>query len=301
MSEHKALVIGMRYYEHRPEVTSASTDAGVMSGLLERNADGSDNFDVQTLISEERAPIDADRLINAIHELFEDTAGHEVFLYFSGHAEANDFGFHLLTSEKSGEWDLGVSFDTVMHYANSADSAIVTIVLDCCFSGDALNVAQLGSAFDLSLLRENVSVLAASRRDKEALYAEEGELSPYTAKLAQGLEGAAANMFGSITAIDLHRLAADTARADQPVVFKAHVSNHTPIRRVAPRVGRDELRGMLDAFADETDPHPESELGLEHDGLRSMAILGLVQEADEGAYLLTQRGRYWHRHLSAGS
>lgn len=65
----RALVIGIDQYEVS-ELTNCETDARRVAKLLERNEDGSKNFDVQLLVSDTSEPVSRGRMLDALKRLF---------------------------------------------------------------------------------------------------------------------------------------------------------------------------------------------------------------------------------------
>lgn len=101
---------------------------------------------------------------------------------------------------------LGVSLSDVIALANESPASEVVLVLDCCYSGDVANLhglqaASVAGPFQVptAVLREGVTILAASRATEPS--AEMAGHGAFTRLLTEGLEGAAADVLGTVTAL----------------------------------------------------------------------------------------------------
>lgn len=150
-----ALVVGIDYYENGINLQGCVNDANSVKVVLERNDDGSVNFDCHTLIgSGQKNPVNRSRLKDQISDLFKKDADIALF-YFAGHGHIEATGGYLLTSDaKRG--DEGVSIDEILTMANSSPARNRIIILDSCHSGIAGTPPNTGN---LALLSEGVTVL----------------------------------------------------------------------------------------------------------------------------------------------
>jgi hypothetical protein len=106
----------------------------------------------------------------------------------------------------------------------------VTLIFDCCHAaciGERLLVSQ-----STYLLEENITILAATQSEDVASEGRKGKNSVFTDIILQGLEGAAADVFGNVTAAGLYKLADSLLTPlEQRPVFKSVVSQMTPLRK----------------------------------------------------------------------
>jgi hypothetical protein len=131
----------------------------------------------------------------------------------------------------------------------------VMIVLDCCFSGAAGGVPQLGG--DHAVLRPGVTILAASRGDQ--LAAEEAGRGAFSESFCAALDDGAADILGNITVASVYAYVSELFGPwDQRPTFKANVDRLHHLRQCRPTVPATELRRMLEIF-----PHPDHELPLD--------------------------------------
>jgi hypothetical protein len=152
----------------------------------------------------------------------------------------------------------GLSLHDVLALANTSKANNVVIILDCCHSGGAgEDVGFMGEG--MSTLRNDVCVLCASRHDEYAM--EEGGRGVFTSILCEGLQGAAADFRGHVTAASLFAHVDRSLGAwDQRPLFKANVSRLIPLRECAPPVNHEELRKLVSIFGD-----PDKDLPLDPD------------------------------------
>ena len=117
-----ALIVGVDYYEHGQPLWGCVNDANNVKTILERNGDGSVNFDckLQTAPNENQQITRAE-LKDNIKELFI-TEAHIALFYFAGHGHIETTGGYLLTSDaKRG--DEGVSLSEILILANKSPAA----------------------------------------------------------------------------------------------------------------------------------------------------------------------------------
>ncbi len=100
----------------------------------------------------------------------------------------------------------------------------VLLILDCCHSGDIANPAAMnkdGGKSPLAALRENMTVIAASRATEGAI--EAGGQGLFTGALLDALEGGAADHMGFVTAPALYAYVSRRFTAwDQRPVYKTN-------------------------------------------------------------------------------
>lgn len=121
-------------------------------------------------------------------------------LYFAGHGagEGNDVA---LCTHDGTAMTPGVPLSQILGYVQPSSVREVIVVLDCCFSGAAGGVPQLGP--DLAVLRNGVTILAASRGDQTSAETAAGR-GLFSTYLCGGLEGGAADGMGKVTMAGLY-------------------------------------------------------------------------------------------------
>ena len=131
----KALCIGIDSYESLNDLHGCVNDANEVKIVLERNGDGTKNFDVKLLTAtSESSYINRSSMKDAIVELFH--GDNEIsLLYFAGHGAIDEYGGYLCSSECKREDD-GLSLDEVMSIVSKSKSKNKVIILDSCFSGN---------------------------------------------------------------------------------------------------------------------------------------------------------------------
>lgn len=75
------------------------------------------------------------RLRGLIGELFANARGIDLLFFFPGHGAQTGWGAELVTQDASAN-SMGVSMNDLLTLANSSPASSVTLILDCCFSGD---------------------------------------------------------------------------------------------------------------------------------------------------------------------
>jgi len=129
----RALVIGIDDYPSS-QLRGCVNDANAIATVLEKNGDGSPNFDVRLLTSPNDS-IGRTNLRKAIDELFGTRCDAALF-YFSGHGLIKSTGGYMVTTDAQ-RYDEGVSMDELLSLANASLAQDKIIILDCCHSGAA--------------------------------------------------------------------------------------------------------------------------------------------------------------------
>ena len=106
----KALIIGLNNYPGAP-LSGCIRDAIKMETVLEKNGDGSPNFDIK-LITDEQSDITKVNIKESIEKLFE---GNDdvALLYFSGHGLIKSTGGYIVTPDYE-RYDEGISMDEIL-------------------------------------------------------------------------------------------------------------------------------------------------------------------------------------------
>lgn len=244
----RALVIGIDQYRDQP-LTGCENDARDIAHLLERNGDGSPNFAVR-LLSSENDLVGAAELSDAVAELFASDAETAVF-YFAGHGVINpetNAGYIVSQDGRRGAW--GMSLSEVIGLANNAYPRIrsTVIILDSCHSGYAGEVAGLGRT-EASVIGNGVTILTATHR--EGLASESGGRGVFTDILVDGLSGAACDIRGNVSPAALYSHVDQTLGPwEQRPMYKANVRSFITLRQVAPKIPDDILRQLPVYFPD---------------------------------------------------
>jgi len=226
----KALIVGIDKYASIP-LSGCENDAAAVAGVLEKNGDGSPNFDVK-LISSEKINVTNDVIQTALGELFSGDAETALF-YFAGHGiidPVTNTGYIVSQDGKRGSW--GMSLSELLGLANGASPRIqsTVIILDSCNSGYAGEVAGLNKA-QVSAIGNGVTILTACHREQSAAEAEGQGL--FTSMLLDGLAGSAADILGRITPASVYSHIDQTLGSwEQRPIYKANVQTFVTLRRI---------------------------------------------------------------------
>jgi hypothetical protein len=321
----RALIIGIDTYDNVHQLTGCVADAVAIRGLLARNADGSPNYSCRLLTygpGQTDEKLTRPVLRRACQELFDFTG--ELLMYFSGHGALTDTGGYLATCDAQPN-DWGIPMQDMIQLANNSRATDILLMFDCCHAGDAGNAPVLNtpdSKNPLAVLRENLTIIAASRNSQSAM--ESGGHGLFTTAVLDGLDGGAADHFGWVTAPSLYTFVERRfgAWAQRPV-YKSHATELTVIRQCAPLIDRLKLYEIVNHFPTEDhkyqlDPEyePEDEFGNRHEPVnepkvaiaqlfKSYRDAGLLKASEPNEQLfwtarrshtveLTLRGReYW--------
>ena len=130
----KALCVGIDSYIELPDLHGCVNDANGVKAALERNGDGTLNFDTKLMCATSEASyITRAALKDAIQELFESESEIAV-LYYAGHGAYDALGGYLCTSEVERADD-GLSLDDVMCIVSQSKAQNNVVILDSCHSG----------------------------------------------------------------------------------------------------------------------------------------------------------------------
>ncbi len=244
----KALVVGIDNYQTAP-LQGCVNDATAVAQLLESNGDGSPNFSVRTLTSND-VDVSSAELSQAVSDLFKGDAD-TALLYFAGHGIINpdtNAGYIVSQDGRRGSW--GLSLSEILALANGAHPRIKSsvIILDCCHSGYAGEVAGLPNG-NVSVISTGVTILTASHREGEA--AEGQRHGVFTDILLGGLAGGCSDICGNITPASLYSHVDQTLGPwEQRPIYKANVQTFITLRQVAAKVPLDVLRRLPTYFPD---------------------------------------------------
>ncbi len=244
----KALVVGIDNYPSVP-LHGCVNDASAFSTIMEKNGDGSPNFEVK-LKTDVATKSELKTLIIDLFSGDNDIA----LLYFSGHGNLNEVGGYIVTPDYKPN-DEGVSMDEILTIANKSKAKDKIIILDCCHSGAFGSPAVTGGA--TAQIIEGVVVLTASRDSESAI--EVNGHGIFTNLLLDALQGGAADLRGHVTPGSVYAYI-DQALGpwDQRPVFKTNVTRFTSLRTINPPIPLNVLRKIIEYF-----PAPEQEYDLD--------------------------------------
>lgn len=244
----KALIVGIDDYPTSP-LNGCVNDAISVANSLERNGDGSPNFSIKKLTSNE-IKITSELLCAALGELFQGDADTALF-YFAGHGIISDetnSGYIVTCDGKRGSW--GVSLSDILGMANRAYPRIksTVIILDSCQSGFAGEIPSLGNS-NISAIGNGVTILTACHREGTA--AEDHGHGLFTGILLDGLSGSAADICGRITPASVYAHIDQTLGPwEQRPIYKANVQTFITLRQVTPKIPPEVLRKLPEYFPD---------------------------------------------------
>ncbi|MGW0631006.1 caspase family protein [Streptomyces sp. NPDC002758] len=265
----RAILVGIDHYPTVGSLGGCIADATALDELLSTHADGSPNWRTQLITGGvDGAPVTRDSLRQALTQLFANARDTDLLFFFAGHGAQTAWGADLVTQDATAH-NLGVSMNDLVTLANDSPARSVTLILDCCFSGDLGNTpgqqaAAVAESFRLNktTLRENVTVLAASRAAEPSQEADGHGV--FSRILLDGLDGGATDHLGRITALSLYGYisAAFDAWQQRPVL-KTNLTEPVVIRIGPPWLDADLLRQLPKHF-----PQADSRVRLtpDHEG-----------------------------------
>lgn len=245
----RALIVGINTYGGSNDLNACIADARAMAEVLSRHKDGEKNFDCILFPDKTIAglPVTRPKLRAALKELF-DFDG-DVLLYFSGHGFLSTTGGLLCTSDATKD-DWGIPMQEIVDLAMLSPARQILLVLDCCHSGAISNPAVMNKdtgKSPIATLRENMTVIAASRSSEVAI--EAGGHGLFTGALLDALEGGAADHMGFVTAPALYAYVSRRFTAwDQRPVYKTNATEVFIVRECEPLIARLLLRQLTTYF-----------------------------------------------------
>jgi hypothetical protein len=241
----RALLVGIDEYVSFSRLRGCVNDVNALLPLLTRNEDDSPNFPCIPLTSATEK-VTRRRLLDSVDQLLAPGADLALF-YFAGHgrSEQNDL---VLVCQDGTPDDPGVPVATILARAIGSPVREIIIILDCCFSGGAGGIPQLGG--DISALRSGISILTASRGDQKAVETEAGR-GLFSTHLCGALDGGASDVLGAVSIAGVYAyLSQSCGPWDSRPMFKANVERLNDLRRCAPAVPLHELRRLPQLFPD---------------------------------------------------
>jgi len=244
----KALIVGIDDYSHNP-LNGCVNDAITLANIMEKNGDGSPNFSVRLLTSNQNC-ITTDLLSKSMHQLFTGVAD-VALLYFAGHGIINpdtNTGYIVSQNGEQGSW--GISIAEILGLANSVHPNIKSsvIILDSCYSGFAGEIPALVNQ-QVSTIGTGVTILTACHRNQTA--SEYDGHGLFTSILIDGLCGSCADICGRITPASLYSHVDQTLGPwEQRPIYKANVQSFISLRQVNPKISLEYLRNLPIYFPD---------------------------------------------------
>jgi len=189
----KALCVGIDSYQSASDLHGCVNDANGVNAVLERNGDGTLNFDVKLMCATSEASyITRGVLKDAIQELFESESEIALF-YYAGHGSYDALGGYLCTSEVE-RVDDGLSLNDLMGIVAQSKAQNKVVILDSCHSGFVANSREMEN---YSILHNGTTVLAAC--DEKQYSSEEKGHGVFTTLLIEALYGGAMNLLGEVS------------------------------------------------------------------------------------------------------
>lgn len=281
-----SLLVGIDEYAASP-LGGCVNDANRMDDLLQRNHDGSPNFECKKLVAPSEEVTRA-VLKQAVEDLFKRPADIALF-FFAGHGTANNLGGYLITQDAQ-KYDEGLSMTDVLTMASNSPAQERIIILDCCHSGAMGQLPVINN--DSAMIKEGVSILSACRESEVSV--EKGGGGLFTSLVCDALRGGAADVCGKVTIAGVYAYADEALGGwDQRPLFKIHVSKLVPLRNCPPAVDLKVLRLLPKYFPspnhgypldpsyepDAVPHHPEHEEIFDH--LQDMRAARLIEPVGE--------------------
>lgn len=239
----KALIIGINYYKEVSDLNGCVNDAYNVKNVLERNADGTLNFDINLMTAiDEETSITKNILKDNIENLFSDDPEIALF-YYSGHGYIESTGGYLVTSE-CRRGDEGLDLNKLMNIVNNSKAKNKIIILDSCHSGELGNLKYNDS---LSVLSEGTTILTACSKEQYAIESE--NTGVFTNLLVDALYGAASNLIGDVTPGSVYAHIDQSLGAwEQRPIFKTNVKEFVSLRKNMPSIAVEDLRKITELF-----------------------------------------------------
>ena len=227
----KALCVGIDSYENINDLHGCVNDANSVKAALERNGDGTLNFNVKLMCAtSEKSYISRNDLRDAVEELFKSETEISVF-YYSGHGSIDEIGGYLCTSEVSRP-DEGLSLNDLMGFVAQSKAQNKVIILDSCFSGKVGNLVEMPN---YSVLHNGTTLLAACGEKEYAT--EENGHGVYTSLLVEALYGGAMNLLGDVSPGSIYSYIDRSLGGWEPrPVFKANINGFVSLRKNTPPI-----------------------------------------------------------------
>ena len=243
----KALCVGIDCYEKISDLHGCVNDANAVKEVLQRNGDGTLNFDVKLLTAtSETSYISRSTLKDSVEELFRGDSEIALF-YFSGHGSIDELGGYLCTSEISRP-DEVLSLSDLMGLASQSKARNTIIILDSCFCGSVSGRKDMPG---YSAIHEGTTILAACSEHEYA--SEENNHGVFTSLMVEALYGGAMNIIGDVTPGGVYSYIDQSLGAwEQRPVFKANIKEFVSLRKNTPQISIFDLRKITTLFSSPT-------------------------------------------------
>lgn len=239
----KALVVGINYYDNVKHLHGCVNDSENIRYLLERNEDGSKNFDIRHIaVTDARSKVTRKELKDFVTELFIDDSEVALF-YFSGHGYIESTGGYLITSECS-DGDDGFPLAELLSIVNQSRAKSKIVIIDACHSGITGSFDPSGNT---AFINEGISILTASSKDQYAI--EQNGTGVFTSLLVDALKGGAANLLGEVSPGSIYLYVDQSLGSwQQRPIFKTNVKQFTVIRKAKPPIELSDLQKITILF-----------------------------------------------------
>lgn len=277
----KALCVGIDSYEKACDLHGCVNDANGVKAVLERNGDGTLNFDTKLMCAtSETSYITRTALKDAIQELFKGESEIAV-LYYAGHGSYDALGGYLCTSEVERADD-GLSLNDVMGIVAQSKAQNKVVILDSCHSG---LVASSKEMQNYSILHNGTTVLAAC--DEKQYSSEENGHGVFTTLLIEALYGGAMNLLGEVSPGSIYSyIDRSLGGWEQRPVFKANIKTFVSLRKNSPPIAIAELRRITEFF---NTPYEEFALDPTYEPDKHEADISEVNKEHEAIFAILQR------------
>lgn len=248
----KALCVGIDCYANVPGLYGCVNDANSVKAALERNGDGTINFDTKIMsATNEETYITRSMLKDAINDLFSSESEIAV-LYFAGHGTVEPEGGYLCTSEITRA-DEGLSLDDVMVAVSNSKAQNNVIILDSCFSG-AIGRSTIPEMTNYAILKNGTTLLAGCGPDEYA--SEENDHGVFTSLLVEALYGGAMTLLGDVTPGSIYAyIDRSLGGWEQRPVFKANIKSFVSLRKNIPPISIFDLQKIIEIFVNKYDEY----------------------------------------------
>lgn len=274
----RALLVGVDAYDKFDNLQGCVNDVTALHPLLARHEDGTVNFSCETF-NTSAGQVTRDGLLAHLKRLLAPGADVALF-YFAGHG-SGDGDVALVTSDGTRD-TLGVTMAEVLGLVEKSPVPEISIVLDCCFSGGAGAVPQLGSMG--AFLKPGLSILTASRGDQTSAETPDGR-GLFSWYLCAALDGGAADVRGNVGLAGIWAYLTESFGPwEQRPTLKANIERAHVLRTCNPSVSDSTLRQLASWF-----PTPGHEFPLDPS---YEDTAGLENEANEAVFKQLQRCSY---------
>lgn len=277
----KALCVGIDSYKNISDLHGCVNDANSVKAALERNGDGTRNFDVKLMSStSDSSYISRTALKDAVEELFKSESEIALF-YYAGHGSIDELGGYLCTSEVK-RVDEGLSLNDIMGIVAHSKAQNNVIILDSCFSGEIGNKPEMEN---YSILHDGTTILAACGKDEYA--SEKDGHGVFSALLVEALYGGAMNLLGEVSPGSVYSYIDQSLSAwEQRPVFKANIKSFVCLRKNTPPIQIADLRRITELFPtpaeefklDPTYEHDKHESEVKESNPEHEAVFALLQK-----------------------